>query len=529
MRKPIKPKEDTIASGKSQNEASSLDIAESLLKNNPRVLKPKKNLSSKNTQKQKSLKTLDQVSTSSEKDLKPYWNKRCSELSATLWLPHKIDSVEQHSHSSNGCLNYTEVLSQHWKKTIKPINSIQEPCLPSLLPSVPVTTANAQVIGSRKIRIYPENESNYFDLISLSRRAYNLTIEWINNQKKVDLKLQTEVRRNIREKVCGEWKDKSYASVVVDEAVNQAFDTFRSCVKKWSTKQKAKMRFRSRKDAIQSFVVQKLSSNGPYSRILGKVHVTEEIPEEAINKMATVTRRYGRWHLSVKKTITLCKSENQAHSVIALDPGVRTFISAFSPSEAIKFGDGYASTVIFPLLRKKDSLLGKRKRLLNKKSQDQWWQDQFRCVNKRIDRLSARIEDYLSDLHKRVAYDLVSNYETIICPPFETSQMVIKEGRKLRRSSVRQMQSLGHYKFQTYLKWMCRKYGKKFVSCSEAYTSKTRSWDGVINDKLGGSTTISDGVIVVDRDYNGARGIFLLAHTRQLTPCSDLNVTVETD
>ncbi len=33
----------------------------------------------------------------------------------------------------------------------------------------------------------------------------------------------------------------------------------------------------------------------------------------------------------------------------------------------------------------------------------------------------------------------------------------------------------------------------------------------------------------LDRDYNGARGIFLLAHTRQLTPYSDPNVTVGTD
>lgn len=76
---------------------------------------------------------------------------------------------------------------------------------------------------------------------------------------------------------------------------------------------------------------------------------------------------------------------------------------------------------------------------------------------------------------------------------------------------------------------MCKKHGNKFVACSEAYTSKTRSWDGVVHKTLGGAKTISDGEIVVDRDHNGARGIFLLAHTRQLAPYSDPNVTVGTD
>lgn len=446
-----------------------------------------------------------------------------------LWLPHKTASAEQPSRSSGGSLNYTEDASRLWKKTSTPTSSIPELCLPSLLPSVPVTTENAQVVGSKKIRIFPTNDGAYFDLLNLSRRAYNLTIEWLKGQERVDLERQTEVRKTIREQVCKEWSDRAYASVVSDEAVNEAFDTFKACLRKWGKGMKAHLHFRSRKDPVQSFIVQKLSVNGPYPRVAGTVHLTEGLPEEAIGKMATVTRRHGRWYLSAKQFITLRTRENQARTVVALDPGVRTFMTAFSPSEALKYGDDYASERIFPLLRKKDTLLGKRQLLVNNKCDAQWWHDQMQGVTKRIDRISARIDDQVSDLHKRVAFDLVSNYDTIICPPFETSQMVAKEDRRLRKSSVRQMQSLGHYQFQQHLKWMCRKYGNTFVACSEAYTSKTRSWDGVIHNDLGGSTTISDGEMVVDRDHNGARGIFLLAHTRQLTPSSDPNVTVGTD
>ncbi len=47
--------------------------------------------------------------------------------------------------------------------------------------------------------------------------------------------------------------------------------------------------------------------------------------------------------------------------------------------------------------------------------------------------------------------------------------------------------------------------------CNEAYTNRTRSWDGFVNEHLGGAKTVSGGSIVVDRDMNGARGIMLRA------------------
>ena len=55
--------------------------------------------------------------------------------------------------------------------------------------------------------------------------------------------------------------------------------------------------------------------------------------------------------------------------------------------------------------------------------------------------------------------------------------------------------------------------GKTMLDVNEAYTSKTMSWCGKIKKNLGGSKTISDGFIKVDRDVNGARNIMLRALT----------------
>ena len=50
------------------------------------------------------------------------------------------------------------------------------------------------------------------------------------------------------------------------------------------------------------------------------------------------------------------------------------------------------------------------------------------------------------------------------------------------------------------------------LDVNEAYTSKTRSWDGTIKCNLGGASVIRDeSGFGMDRDVNGARGIFLRA------------------
>ncbi len=80
------------------------------------------------------------------------------------------------------------------------------------------------------------------------------------------------------------------------------------------------------------------------------------------------------------------------------------------------------------------------------------------------------------------------------------------------------MLDLNHYGFKMRLKWYAKKYGKHVVDCNEAYTSKTRTWDGTINDRLGSSKVIKGDGFTVDRDINGSRNVFIKSLTRQLEP-----------
>lgn len=85
------------------------------------------------------------------------------------------------------------------------------------------------------------------------------------------------------------------------------------------------------------------------------------------------------------------------------------------------------------------------------------------------------------------------------------------EGRKLRKKSVRAMLGLAHGRFRQRLIDKAKQLGKSVVVQCEAYTSKTASWTGEIIHKLGGRKFVRSGGLVVDRDINGARGIFLRA------------------
>ena len=122
-----------------------------------------------------------------------------------------------------------------------------------------------------------------------------------------------------------------------------------------------------------------------------------------------------------------------------------------------------------------------------------------------------KIRDLRTELHAKSARFLVDNFDIILIPTFETSQMAKRESRKLRSKTVRAMLTWGHFQFKNRLKNVAFQANKTVIEVREDYTSKTCSWSGEIVN-LGSSESIrgSDG-IRMHRDANGTRGIFLRA------------------
>ncbi len=465
-------------------------------------------------------------------EIAPFWNKTSDSFHKLLWMPSRRTELPvQDSNSLNGSLNYQVGASNFWKSQLLPINSTQKPSLPSLpVLSIPTTESETETVISKKIRIYPENEEIWEQALNIYRRAYNLTIELFKPKycKLLDLKMDGyNPSSDMRKLVVGwckyeaDYNGVGYDVNLLQAAYRKACDTRSALIKKRKAKQKADYSFMSRNEASQYFIAPRLSkSKTVFPRFLGDFHWTEQCPDSAIGRTVVITRTNGQWFANVQARIEADKVKQDNLKIVALDPGVRTFQTAFSEHDSIDYGANFQKEKLVPLMVELDSLLSKRDRIKNEKDQSkQWLNDRRVNLTMRIHKIRARQKNLVEDLHRRVAHDLVTNYDLILLPTFKTKQMSQKsnETRKrfLRRKTVRGMLGLAHYKFKLMLKWMAKKYGKTVLDVNEAYSSKTL-WDGSILKNLGGKSSISFDGIKVNRDQHGARNILIRFLTKVL-------------
>ncbi len=322
---------------------------------------------------------------------------------------------------------------------------------------------DAKVVASKKIRFYPENEQAYHDALILYRRSYNLAVERFRNDDYKDASGKfINMRPAIKAQVKQEQKEsgRAYNSIVSDNGTLAAATTFKAVCKhnkklKGAKESFAEISFKSRKGSRHSFSIDRLPKGlNPCIQALGKIHLTEDVPAEAIGKSCVVTYDKGRWFIQVQQHIELNPEIQGKVRCVGVDPGVRTFATCYSEKEALIAGDKVAKTKLFPLMKQVDSLISQKQKILNTQKgvkfpdMPQWARDRIIHFNREIDRLKCKKDDIVLDLHNRLAFELVSNYDVVFLPTFETRGMVTRKDKKvrtIRRNTCRQMLDLNHY------------------------------------------------------------------------------------
>ena len=266
----------------------------------------------------------------------------------------------------------------------------------------------------------------------------------------------------------------------------------------------ARVRFRSRKNLRQTFTVQAncVGDSGIYRTKLGDMQMAENLPVPENRNICRFSMRYGQYHLSVPYDEKLPpERENQAR-VVALDPGVRSFLTWYSADSVGKIGEG-AFFRIQRLCERLDDLLSRAAKSPVRRR---------RNMRRAAGRMRIRIENLIDELHRQAARFLVNNFDVILLPGFETSEMVERGRRRIRSKTVRNLLSLAHYRFGMFLRHKAHETGVAILAVSEAYTTRTVSWTGEVLENVGGASVVvgQDGERM-DRDYNGARGIYLRA------------------
>ena len=371
---------------------------------------------------------------------------------------------------------------------------------------------------TRKIRVYPNPRQR------LLLRQWFGTARWIYNQC-LDLIKGDRSKRNKKDLRTAIVNNESPACVanpwlletpyeVRHAAMADVIDAYATNFAKRSKDptRRFEIKYRTRKLSQETILIRGRSykTGTFYPAFFGKEPLcSSELLPDTVNYDCKLTHtRLGHYYLCIPAPLVMA-SDSQArpaYRVVALDPGVRTFHTAYDPSGAlIEFGKNDIGHIyrICSHMDKLQSRIDENDGLTHKA--------RYR-MRRAWRKMQWRVRNLVDECHKKIVTFLCANYSVILLPSFETRQMVARAQRKIRSKTARAMMTWSHYRFKQRLLFKSQEYAWcKVVVCSEAYTSKTCGVCGALHHKLGGNKTFKCPAchIILDRDVNGARNILL--------------------
>ncbi len=425
----------------------------------------------------------------------PYWDESCKELSAALSLPTKIDwqdsvltcidgSANRTGANSWFSMKQTLVQSERWLRTswqsftVSPLDS---------------TDCENTSLKSKKIRIYPSFELNkvWRRWLAACRYCFNQAIDYQRKNGRIG---KRKLRNVIMQSDLPQWVKDSPCHI----RQNAIFDAHQA----FSASRDAK--FRSCRDRQQTIKFNDCNfSQGMWYPKLVKglsLIASEPIPQNC-DYGTQLTFSKGQW-FAIFPVETKIERLN-LDGVIALDPGVRTFLTGFDGHRFVEFGRGDIGRIT-RLCQHLDELISRSIKAPSRRR---------KRMRQAANRLRLKIRYLIDEAHKQIAHYLTRNYRIIFLPTFETSQMVSRARRKIRSKTVRAMLSWAHYRFELFLDHQAKLTGSTVIKGSEAYSSKTCTKCGHIHQSLGGSKVFKCKSCgnTLPRDFNGALGFMLRA------------------
>ena len=203
------------------------------------------------------------------------------------------------------------------------------------------------------------------------------------------------------------------------------------------------------------------------------------------------------------------QADGSIHAV-SIDPGVRTPFTWYSPTKGTgKIGQNDIGRII-RICEHMDALISKRDQLTASSSKRK--RHKAVRLGHAVARMCHRVYHLQSEVHRKAITFFTREFDAVIIPPFEVSDMVGHTQRRITCRTVCQMLCWAHHRFCQRLLAKAEELNVRVIIQNEAYTSKTCSACGNMQN-IGGSKMYRCARCgsVMDRDENGAGGIFLRA------------------
>ena len=490
------------------SESGQLSVTPELaLKNKKKTCITSQCISEMDTQTQNLLQTSEVESISKEKVFKPYWNEQCAENVSLLLSHTEIDWLGLTSTSLNG-LSQNRV-GKSWCLTkwipALPKNLQQTSWLLSRFSQPDCTDLGNTRIRSRQILLKPTKIQRQL-LASWAgsyRKVYNLTVQAMKKHYEETgttasyMKMRKQWTEEFQKEMSW-WKD--IPAHTLYGAMMDAEQDYKLVVKRRAKGLKTELPVCRRKTQRSFFILGgAVTERGIYPRRLGPLKTGEPLPEKPMD--SRIIFEAGKWWISIPEKKQIQVGDNQAR-VCSVDPGVRTFLSIFSPEGIGKIHQGGFGRIT-RLAQHLDDLISRTATEKNSQSK--------RRMQLAQARMRLKIRNLINDLHYQAISFLFNKFDTIIIPNSNFTSATSKANRKIRSKTVRSLMGYAFARFRDRLKHKAELFGKQVIVVCEAYTSKTHNITGEIIQNLGGRKFIVSQGIKVDRDINGALGIFLKA------------------
>lgn len=536
----------------------------------------KSTISKKNTPTIPLSQTSVQESTTKDKASNRYWNDLSKEKSERLWLPTKIGGLDSVSVSSNGYLSSTTPYWNLWESTAEKERILLPTYLKSLQYSQPDIMVGGDIV-TRKLRLFlnPTQKSLFRLCCGTHRYFYNKAIEEINRRYHTRLNEFKNSRTCIEPKCKNpkngssfhclahkdseiEWKLNITQSSIRSAVMHSDSDLTRS--EKWQGSVPFDTRQLAIWDAIKAYTsamalkkttgnafelhYKKRSSRETFCvdhRALKKKKIGKSIwwcifsdrlkkdkylwfsshdftflRRKRVENDLRVLYDRGSWYLLFtykRKSKTVQTKE----SVVSLDPGVRTFMTSYSPDGSVaKFGEQQIQQLrslhskIDYVRQSKDKIVkGYTFYTTSNKCYYDRLRKRQRGLRLKEQRLNKKVYDTTSNLHNQVSAYLTNNFSDVLLPHFNTSKMEMSD--KLDSYTKRMMNTLGFYKFKMKLIDQCRAKNRNLYLVDESYTTRTCGSCGYDHATIGSNKTYTCPVChyKLDRDVHGARNILI--------------------
>ena len=448
-----------------------------------------------------------------------FWNHYSSENSPLLWMPTD-DCAEQQPLEKYMNIFYggkVPVTYAFPPTTHHP----PQPIVPMPLETPPNTTY------TRKIRFYPNQEQKelFWKCINCSRYLWNKGVEYVRTHtgsySAITLRKACLVPN--KELVLPENAHLLWQKKIPYDTRDGVFRQMESNIKTCFTQRtkgqinRFNLQFKTKKARRHTFAVSNKTFNLQTFRLFPdslkknsslrvRRRKAREIRELSKIGNFTISTEAGRWYLNLPTKRPSETVPTQPFTSVALDPGVRTFQTFYSPDGiAGKIGEGLVDTV--SRLRKREQQL---QSLQVTSLYGQVRKRQRQNISRRRKRMRTKASSVVRDVHWKTCDFLTRHFKTILLPTFGVQKMVSTD-RGLSTETRARMMSLSHFEFKERLRFKCLERGVELQEVSEAWTSKTCGGCDTVNNELGSAREFVCLVcpFQMDRDYNGARNIWI--------------------